>query len=323
MSNTCLTYYRNAELPNFSERPDLSEGLYKCLGYDSILNQELTLPQWKLKLNEGVCETTFNEYIYNDGQGTFLFNQQRFLKIQNGMKYAFFKFYVPSNGFQMVNPNQIGYNSIQDSLLNLCGSQFLGGICNTVQTEMCTSCNREDIIKFLPITKFCGCFVPPDQLSINNGVSPECDPLCSQGKSIKKANRGIITQCDQSVCIINNISISSVKSSVDKVSFNQICPQCKNGCRCIIDSSILDIDKIIGITDEITFNQYCGPNSVCLIVDNKTGESKQTPCSTSLNKVKFNTYKFSISIIIWIIVILIIVVFILVCITRIYELKNN
>jgi hypothetical protein len=84
-----------------------------------------------------------------------------------------------------------------------------------------------------------------------------------------------------------------------------------SGCTCIIDSSIPGLGNKLGLDNPSTFAQYCGNDSVCIQVDNITGEEKTVPCAESLSDITFNEYDKPIPLWAWIISIAILVLGIL------------
>ena len=312
MSANCVTYYD--KVINLPIANSLPSDLLSCIGYNK------TLSEWNDILNKDDCESIMVDYIYDNNNQVI---QKNYDNLRNGFEYAFSNYYYNQNDDpkRLVNPNQVGYNNVQDLLLNLCGSDYLGGVCNLVQQKMCNGCDRNDIITNQPLLRFCGCFVKPDLLTTSNNVPLECDPLCAQYQSIKKGNLAVINRCQQSVCIINNISVTAVNSTISNISFNQICPNCREGCRCIIDTSVSNLGEIIGVNNPIVLNQYCGDQSVCLQLDNKTGISNQVECN-DFTSIKYKPYSFKVPLLIWIIIIIIIVLFLIVCLYYVNKSKN-
>lgn len=299
---TCPTYYTNpVDYP-----PSLPTDVQNCLGITST-----TLDDWEAYLNpvsqsSPQCENILQQYINENNT----FNLSNYQQIQSGMNYSFSLLYGNRYNGKITFPGQNGYSVVQDYLINLCSKPDLPGICNIAQQNLCTSCSRTQILSPPTLTELCGCFVPVDPISSANNVPPECDPLCSQGKVIKKAtSAGAEIKCQESVCVITNVSINASASVFGNITFNQVCPACatqsETGCVCIIDASIPDIGKSLNLNNPEVFNQSCGKNSVCLRIDTQ-GNSTSVPC-TDLNTLAPTTYYFSVSI--WVYIIAFVILF--------------
>lgn len=157
---------------------------------------------------------------------------------------------------------------------------------------------------------WCGCFTPPDQLLLvgmtgtnrsNDNVSDTtlCDPLCTNPNSIKRFSNfnrtgdfNLYLQCKANVCIIDNISITSIDSDIP-ATFTQVCPGCNvpgstEACMCIIDTdtSSSTFGKIqnegVTLKQQETFDQVC-PNAQCYnVIDGKVIQIECNKQNTSL-----------------------------------------
>lgn len=337
MSATCPTYFTTIPNPDIITSGDAD--VKACLGVG------LDLTTWITRLNASPssgatpCVEVFDGYIRGGG-GIRTFDPIAFAKLQDGMVYAFASIFSDGSSpgskgvFKMVYPDQDGYTPAQDALLTICVDESVAGICNKAQAAMCTTCTRTDVVQYKPVLQFCGCFVPADPLTIQNDVPPECDPLCAQAQIIKKADAstGNPTICNRTVCVINDISITATNSILQTVSFTQVCPECiaaigspdqSSSCLCIIDASIPGIGKTLSIDNPLTFNQYCGPQSICTQVDNTAGTIKQVPCAETLSSLTPNTYSFSIPGWVWLTAIAILVVGTLVALSVMYANRHR
>jgi hypothetical protein len=355
MTDYCLTSYDTPTFaPIFTASASFStadvKNLNICLGVD-FLDSQNGLNDWLIEINKpGICNTVFDKYINDPGSNTVrAYNAPNMLQLQKGFEYTFSHFYNKNSKFQIVDAhNTTKYTPFQENLFAFCAQDApdIRGVCNLAQNYMCSGCKREDL-QGEAQNLFCGCYVPMDELALKNGVSPECDPICSMAKVFKKRDeKGLPQECNDSVCVINNISIVAAKSVLENISFNQICPACasagdgtsntqnkyvpnpfsgsiigtttssgtgsftpvESGCECIIDASIPGIGQKIGVDNPETFGQYCGSKSVCLTVDDKTGEQISVECKSALSDIKPNVYTKPVPITAWIIAGLIVLI---------------
>jgi hypothetical protein len=307
---SCIVY-NNPINPNFTiDDQEVSD----CLGID------LTFNQWKNQVNRGVCLNAFDNYIHsNTGERTI--NLARYNRLKDGMSYMFDSYY--SKGYRMVNPGQTGYDNIQDSLINICNSSFLPGICSKPQAQMCSQCNRTNVLENTPVLRFCGCYVSPDPLILERGINEECDPLCTGTQIIKKATPdGQLLSCNQAVCVINNINLTATQTTIGSINFTQVCPTCTGSasCLCIIDSSAAEIGGQLGLNNPVSFNQLCGDKSVCLSI--KDGIRTEVPCAGSIEEA-VRPPNFPISYGWWILAVIIIVIGIIIFLAYLWYFKPS
>jgi hypothetical protein len=329
--STCLTYYTA-----LTAIPDITSEVNVCLGVG-----ETTLSGWSDVLQTQSCGLTLYQYIWGSTINP-VFNLSRFNEVQDGMEYALSKYFSKLTGdtisnHLLTNTGQIGYNPFQEQLLNLCRNPSLPGICSKAQNKMCASCTQRDVgfSSISDFISFCGCHLPADAITVAVNpattslvVPPECYPMCAAGTTIKNAKTdGSPLMCNSSVCVMNNINIASTLAQVGSISFTQVCPQCGEGgngtCICIIDTSVTGIAKTLGIDSSISFNQYCGANSICLTVNSTTGAYVPTACATSLDQIQPTTYNFGIPKWVWYVAICIIFLGILVIFSSLYESKRK
>lgn len=238
MTSSCLlTYNTSKELPDFKPNPDVNpvtdedvDILEKCFGSPYLETDDLD--SWEEFLNEGKCKVAISTFINTPPDDSIFreYNSINFLLAQQGMEYAFSKLFSTESGREISLPKDSPiYTELQESLYDLCGSREpdIRGICNLAQDYMCSECTREDLDD-KPHIQFCGCYVKPDQLSIDNGISYQCDTLCSMGDVFKvmEVETGIIQTCNKPVCVINDISIKATGSVLGNLSFVQMCPFC-------------------------------------------------------------------------------------------------
>lgn len=320
--STCVRYYTSA-LP-VPIRTDNNEN--NCLGIG--LTEGQWIDYWANEQNTHLsCTNMFNNKIFSGPNRTF--NLEGYREVQEDFDYMFSVLYdnsptgyINGKGGNIISaPGSTTYNQMQGILINACSnnSQYhLEGACQNVATSMCNNCTSIDVTSNVDLLKLCGCQVKSLDANIGSysGIPPECDPLCAQGQVSKKRNLdGTVDECNSTVCVINNISISASNSLVGGINFTQVCPQCtdNNSCTCIIDSTISD-----GINN--TFTQYCGETSVCLTIDPKTSISSIIPCQN--NALEPIEYNYPIPIWTWVISIFIIIIVLIVCAAALY-IGNN
>lgn len=190
------------------------------------------------------------------------------------------------------------FNTFQNTLLELCTSPSLPGICSQYLNGYCANFSRMDAINSPTLRNFCGCYVPPDPIYLTYTLGspgcemgtgctagctagqvgctgqPACDPLCHNALTSQKAYfpTGNIISCPQSICVLDDITISVASSFVaGGINFNSICAGCGgasggDGCLCIISGvNISSVMSNVGIGAD--FNQFCSGSSVCLVED--------------------------------------------------------
>jgi hypothetical protein len=234
-----------------------------------------------------------NTTIQNSGT-FYQFNLQGLQRVQNNFIYMFSKYFRNADNHKVVLPGQFGYNSFMENLFD--GCRQIPGACLSAQNLMCLNCSRVEISSNYEILSLCGCVSPDLQTlySINNydpSFTPQCDPLCNNTNAFKLINSGSDTslplgtqlECQSTVCVVDNVSITAAQSSIDGgVNFNQVCPACTlpgntQPCVCIVDSTLPGIlDRVNGGLSG--FNQYC-PGARCLSIQ-LDGSVVNVPCGS-------------------------------------------
>lgn len=378
----CITTYTTKKpMPTFKVVDETSFGtqdvndMKACLGFPYLDNiTPASMDAWDNAIRNNGCITLFDNYI-NDAKivgGLRNYNKENFQLLQQGFEYTFSRSYNADQNNTITDSGATNkFNLKQDALFEFCGNQSLNGVCALVQTSMCNNCTV-DSIEGTAQTKFCGCYVPRDDLSRKNNVEKKCSSMCSSGNvfKLRDIDTGVIQICNNPVCVINNISIQAQDSSIDNLSFIQACPSCQSsissdagstvvtnasatnsifangingvqtngvaivtsntdsdgnpkvedtpkpsGCTCIIDASIPGIGRRLGLDNPETFGQFCGENSVCIQVDNTTGEERTVPCAESLSDITMNEYSKPVPLWAWIIVFVMLIVGVLVIFT--------
>ena len=160
---------------------------------------------------------------------------------------------------------------------------------------------RNEISQNPTLLSYCGCFAPLPEFFrsrirgfTSSGDAP-CDPLCYNNqvfklydnfvtKDGKLENGGIIKECNDQICVIDNNSINSLNSN-GNIHFNQTCKGClekNSGCLCFLDVSTKGIvNKITsgndGMVSQPSYRQNCPGNSVCFQYND--GEIEEVPCN--------------------------------------------
>jgi len=280
------------------------------------------------------CPLVFSNIIYpSNSNGQVFYSQVGYEKVQADMEYLLSKYYlnVPG-GHKLVLPGQTGYSSFQESLLQICTAANgleTDGVCGKALANLCRNCNREEISNSTNLLRMCGCYSPNLDPTIYPDIPKKCDSLCAQTQvaKLREPVTGVVQLCDNGgVCIINNVSITASKSAVGGTTFTQVCPQCTQltSCRCIVDVTISDTTDQVGLNNPTTFNQYCGTNSQCIVIDNTTQTSTTVPCANNIDSLQPIVYDYPVPSVVWVIVVLIIIVFIFSLVAWItgYPIKN-
>lgn len=329
--STCQNPY-TSQLPAPS-RTNIEENY--CLGIG------LNLDQWEnYWINSGNthtnCTTLFSNKIFSGPNRSY--NQTGFTEVMEDFDYIFSTYLSPitpnnqKGGHIIGVPGQSGYDDFQQILVSACSDnpQFsLQGACQMAASKICLNCNLDQITSNRDLLKMCGC----QKSSLQNipqyqKIDKACDPLCVQEQISKNrnVNTGVIESCTSNICVINNVSITATESTVGGIQFTQLCPSCTGnmGCICIVDTTIPSIGKAVGLSNQTTFNQFCGSESVCLTIDNATQNSTVVPCqSTDIANLKAQTFWFPVPIWVWIILGFLILIFILVLIAANYAGYNQ
>lgn len=272
--------------------------LERCSGSD------LTLQQWTNVWSDDRCYNTFYTRIYSDN-GQIRFNEQGYRQIQNVMNSVFDK-YVTELDFEFTIPGDAKYNSLQERFKDVCTR--LPGICNSALATYCHSCTncstRQSIASNLGTLNFCGCYAPSPDIDIAE-IPPECDPFCTRIESIPLPNgTGGRQICTDNLCVISDVTIRAAQTS-GTINFDQVCNACKQECKCIISG--IDISSTLSELGT-TFNQSCGPNSIC-IQNNAEGVGQVVNCvSQEPNSESFLVIAGSIILVVVIFIIIIIIV---------------
>ncbi len=215
---------------------------------------------------------------------------------------------------QVVSYKRRGYFIQTANLQSFFKDERTRGIGNLIISSMCTKIleryeNVNDKRTYVSVNpellSWCGCFAPPDPVMESlppdegggENFPMQCDPLCVSSSSIKlfDINGGDVLKCTSAVCVLSNIALNVEGSTNQTYNFRQICSAClptsdggDDPCRCIVDTEFVSMLSKIGADDpdgrssgmdvSTTFERYC-PNSVCIVIDHVTNQSRVVECN--------------------------------------------
>jgi len=151
------------------------------------------------------------------------------------------------------------------------------GACDDVLNDYCKAYSRQDMLNFeentnvsgIPIGQYknqlCGCHmsskVYDEYKQTLQGQSPQCDPLCLFPNAVPREdpnNKGSFEQCDQTVCIIDDVTINIGRGINNEISFTNMCGNCSDGmCKCIFGDINVSENGIKSL-ENVDFNLHCG-----------------------------------------------------------------
>lgn len=218
------------------------------------------------------------------------------------------------------------YSTFQNTLLTLCTTDTLPGVCDQFLTDYCSKISRTDALNSPALTNFCGCYVPPDPIYLKYTTppttgQPACDPLCHRALTAQKANidTGKQITCNQNICVLDNIVITGSNNIINGgINFNSLCAGCGSpdplnpdqtteNCLCIVSGiNVSDTLSNVGIGNNL--NQFCGSNSVCITTDEQGNVISEGQC-TGTNNITIPNYSSAPSI--WLVLLIIIIVIII------------
>ena len=195
-------------------------------------------------------------------------------------------------------------------------------LCESFLQKECGGADPEEFKFNQNLWNWCGCYMSDDQYqkyTDNFGVTKECTPFCNAPNTIPLTN-GDTTQplfCQQSVCIIDDVAITLVKTHFqntnNNINFSQICNGCGSGygsgtnnqsnatntttntnlnnvstsnCQCIISNFTLNSLNATIAGDGINLSQSCNGNSKCYNTStNKDGSQSSTEVDCANNGI--------------------------------------
>lgn len=170
-------------------------------------------------------------------------------------------------------PGFAGFNSFQDFLYqNVCCKY--PGLCNNGLKAACSTYTAQRLTLNPEASLWCGCNLPDgeyqnyvDRYQINKA----CTPMCARPGVIQNATgSGQPITCQQNICLIDNIAINLVNTSVNGVNFAQMC----GGCQTPIGPT-----GTTGVTGSTGFTGTTGNSGNTIGVTNNVGNTTTSFCS--------------------------------------------
>ncbi len=203
---------------------------------------------------------------------------------------------VPNMGFGKQN---VKHATAINNMLELCSET---GGCDGALSNICTNYTYNDVLSAYQnylnasdkttaeavanknLYQACGCHLQPEQYGkwSNLGVSTTCDPVCMIPGVVPEWTAAGPKQCEQNLCIIDNVKIDIINSNAGDITFNEVCGGCGNngsGCRCVFSGiNVFESGSSVG---NINFSQNCGGS--CQIPDaNNPGNFIPINCATGI-----------------------------------------
>lgn len=179
---------------------------------------------------------------------------------------AFLRQYFLIDDHKITYPQQGStvFDPTMNDIISVC--QTSPGGCDIVLTQLCSGFTRANLQANPNEATLCGCFMADQQYleyGGSFGIQKICDPLCVLSSAVKPANvpNNCNTQkCGQSICVIDNVTISLLnQSTAGNINFAQACSSCAgNTGGCICDISDISIVAVQSSIKDINFSQNCG-----------------------------------------------------------------
>jgi len=251
------------------------------------------------------CIATIEEVINTNDKGLLMFDEANMEHMQKSTT-SFLKSYTSSYDFTDERISS-RHNSFQDNIINLCMS--IDGVCQPFLETYCKNYTRRDVSRDITLRSMCGCYVTPDPIDLKQTNNPACDSLCRRGDVVQQVDIdrfGTHTKsCSEEVCVINDTHISDTSTPINLTSY---CPNCDGNCYCVISGENIEQTlSSVGITN-INFNQFCGSDSVCTIVDPVTQTTTSRPCDVGNLQPQTFSYLPSIYLVLFFVAIVVLVV---------------
>lgn len=159
--------------------------------------------------------------------------------------------------------------------------------CDLGLYDVCGTYTRDSALGNTNIVNICGCHMNNSVYALYNdlyGVSKQCDPLCNRTTTIQETVNYEVQLCLSSLCIIDDVTINLVESSVGNINFTQACGGCastSSQCNCIISG--ISIDSAESELGNINLEQYCTGSLKCYAPNpaDPYGPAIEVPCSES------------------------------------------
>lgn len=176
---------------------------------------------------------------------------------QGQMERVFDRFFESQGGIQTVGKA----DPFQDYLYGFCLDTPQA--CETALNTWCSSYTRESANE--TIINLCGCHLPASdyaRYANQYAIDKSCDSLCARDTTVPYVNKDGITQlCTADICIIDDITISLVSTTIGSVNFAQACGGCTGNCRCSISNvSLSVVESELG---DVNLEQECLGSLTC------------------------------------------------------------
>jgi len=270
--------------------------------------------------NFRTCVENYNAILYSNPDGSYAYNPDNVPRLQDD-------FYILLDlafGDNLENFNYTANTDLQRNLLRAC--QQVPGACDAYLTNhMCRNFDYDELTENPSVVNWCGCYIPPDNADTltssiscaqvtpngNRGIYP-CYPLCHRIDTVPlfDPNSGDEYACNNNVCVMDNVSLNVINSTIGGVNINQVCPSCSPTelCECIISSNDLpETFDEMGIST--SFTQYCG-SGVCYVLE-PDGTLTSVTCTDYIGTSSGSGW-------IWIIVLVIVAVFIILIVGAVF-----
>lgn len=190
--------------------------------------------------------------------------------------------YVP--GVNGPTDDQLNF---QNLLVDVCNLSANGGNCSSLWLNQCANYVRDDALNPV-VRKTCGCYLPATQY--NQQAQRTCDPICSAFGNARYFPTPTSTSpepCASNVCVIDDVTIQVVNSTLGNITFQQLCSNCgvAGSCQCIVeDINIISTNSNVGA---LNLQQNCGGSLQCFATIN--GASQPVDCNQYLGSFSVGT----------------------------------
>lgn len=208
-------------------------------------------------------------------------NQAQYVPVVDG----YVRRYLVTDGNDITYAQQgsLVYDPAIEDIIEVC--QTYPGGCDNVLDQVCAGFTRDDLKENPNLGKLCGCFMTDgeyDKYTGAFGVQKICDPACVLQSAVKPrdpANQFVTLNCGQSICVIDDVTISILgKSTTGDITFAQSCASCTGGAGCTCNISDISITSVESTLGNISLDQACGSKPNCFQRD-ANGIPRPVPCS--------------------------------------------
>lgn len=190
------------------------------------------------------------------------------------------KKYVSINGSQSMTGGvaNLPPTAFQEWVYSVC-KQYPGLCGNILKNTICNNFTQDDLLNDPYKLQWCGCYLSKESYTDyvdSLGVSQECSPFCNRPEVIPLVDpdTGNPKYCNQSVCIIDDVTITLAKSTLESqgvgggnLNFNQICNSCSgsggNGTNVNTTTNSNSINA--STTSEGVINNNASINCQCIL----------------------------------------------------------